>query len=67
MYLGSGVCDVQVMEGNVLDNLFFLVHVTLGQRHVLLSLQVKLCGKSVTATLSLQTQERGTCCKAALR
>lgn len=42
------------MQCDILDYLLLFVDITFGQRHILLCLQVKLCGKSVTATLSLQ-------------
>lgn len=53
-YLGSGICNIQVMQCDILDYLLLFVDITFGQRHILLCLQVKLCSKSVTATLSLQ-------------
>ena len=55
-HLRPSVGHVQVMQGDILDDLLLLVDVPLGQRHVLLGLQVKLCGKGVTATLSLWRQ-----------
>lgn len=56
MYLGSGVCDVQVVQCHILHYLLLLVDITFGQWHILLCLQIKLCCKGVTATLSLQRQ-----------
>lgn len=54
LYLGSGICDIQVVQCNILNYLLLFVDITFGQWHILLSLQVKLCCKSVTTTLSLQ-------------
>eukprot|EP00756_Hemistasia_phaeocysticola_P008403 Hpha_TRINITY_DN14610_c2_g17::TRINITY_DN14610_c2_g17_i1::g.48399::m.48399 len=48
--LGAGVGDVEVVEGDVLDDLLLLVHITLGHRHVLLRLQVEFRGKAVRAS-----------------
>lgn len=53
-YLGSGICNIQVMQCDILDDLLLFVDITFGQRHILLCLQVELCSKCVTATLSLQ-------------
>lgn len=53
-YLGSGICNIQVMQCDILDYLLLFVDIPFRQRHILLCLQVKLCSKSVTATLSLQ-------------
>lgn len=44
------------MQRDILDYLLLFVDVTFGQRHIFLCFQVKLCSKSVTATLSLQRQ-----------
>lgn len=52
--LGSRICNIQVMQCDILDYLLLFVDVAFGQRHILLCLQVKLGGESVTATLSLQ-------------
>merc|ERR1719379_913769 len=40
--LRLGVGHVEVMEGDILHDLFLLVHVALGNRHVLVGLQVEL-------------------------
>ena len=58
VYLWPGVCYVQVVKSDVLDDLLLLVYVSFGQWHVLLSLQVKLCGKCVTAPLPLNNQSQ---------
>mmetsp|Transcript_25460 Transcript_25460/g.79791 ORF Transcript_25460/g.79791 Transcript_25460/m.79791 type:complete len:396 (-) Transcript_25460:372-1559(-) len=44
------VGEVEVVERHVLDHLLLLVHVPLWQRHVLLRLEVKLCGVGVGAS-----------------
>ena len=36
--LGLGIGHVEVVEGHVLDNLFLLVHLALGEGHILLGL-----------------------------
>lgn len=54
MYLGASICNIQVMQCDILDNLLLFVDITFGQRNILLCLQVKLCCKGVTAALSLQ-------------
>lgn len=55
-YLGSCVGHVQVMQGDVLDDLLLLMHVPLGQGDVLFSFKVKFCGVGVTPALPLQRQ-----------
>mmetsp|Transcript_4644 Transcript_4644/g.14330 ORF Transcript_4644/g.14330 Transcript_4644/m.14330 type:complete len:323 (-) Transcript_4644:2-970(-) len=45
--LRARVGEVEVMERNVLHDLLLLVHVALGQRHILLRLEVKLGGVGV--------------------
>lgn len=54
MYLGASICNIQVMQCDILDNLLLFVDITFGQRNIFLCLQVKLCCKGVTAALSLQ-------------
>lgn len=56
-YLRPGVSNIQVVQRDILHYLLLFVHVAFGQRHVLLCLQVKLCGKRVTASLSLQGEQ----------
>lgn len=58
-YLRPSISNIQVVQRDILDDLLLLVYITFGQRHVLLCLQVKLCGKSITATLSLQGERQG--------
>lgn len=62
-YLRSGICNIQVMQCDILDYLLLFVDITFGQRHILLCLKVKLCSKSVTATLSLQRQSETKMCQ----
>merc|ERR1711881_291094 len=40
--LRSSVCNVEIMQGDILNNFLFLVHVTFWKWNVLLSLKVKL-------------------------
>merc|ERR1711939_666767 len=47
--LRPGVCQVQVMQGNILHNLLLLVDIALGQWHVLFGLRVELCGVRIGA------------------
>lgn len=47
------------MQCDILDYLLLFVDIAFGQWHVLLRLQVKLCGKCVAATLSLQGKRQG--------
>eukprot|EP00048_Salpingoeca_helianthica_P015589 m.227537 g.227537 ORF g.227537 m.227537 type:complete len:395 (+) comp17243_c0_seq1:32-1216(+) len=51
--LGLGIGNVQVMQCDILHHFLLLVHITLGQRHVLLRFQIKLGGKRVGAALAL--------------
>jgi hypothetical protein len=57
-YLWAGVGDIEVVEGDILDHLLLLVHVTLGQRHILLRLQIKLGRKGIRSAHSLD-EKRG--------
>lgn len=58
-YLRPSISYIQVVQRDILDYLLLFVDVTFGQRHVLLRLQIKLCGKCVAATLSLQGKRQG--------
>lgn len=55
-YLGARVGHIQVMQGDVLDDLLLLVHIPLGQGNVLFGFKVKFCGIRVTPALPLQRQ-----------
>mmetsp|Transcript_6282 Transcript_6282/g.18359 ORF Transcript_6282/g.18359 Transcript_6282/m.18359 type:complete len:351 (+) Transcript_6282:612-1664(+) len=57
--LGPGVGHVQVVERHVLDDLLLLVHVSLGQGHVLLRLKIKLCRVGVGSPDALHRPARG--------
>ena len=42
-YLWAGISDVQVMQSDVLNDLFLLVDITFWKRDILLCFQIKLC------------------------
>lgn len=53
--LWSCICSVQVMEGNVLNDLLLFMHVAFWHRHILLGLKVELGGICIASTDSLDS------------
>jgi len=53
-YLRSSIGHIQVMQGNILNNFLFLVHITLWQRNILFSFKVKFCSICITPALPLK-------------
>lgn len=53
VHLWPGVCNIEVVQCNILDDLLLLVDVAFRKWDVLLCLKVELCRKGVTAALSL--------------
>ena len=51
--LGLGIREVEVVERHVLHNLLLLMHVALGEGHVLLRLEIELGGECVRAAHTL--------------
>jgi len=53
--LRTRVCDIQVVQGDVLDNLLLFVNIALGNGHILFGLEVELGCVRVAAADSLDS------------
>jgi hypothetical protein len=51
--LRTGIGHIQIVKGDILNNLFFLVNISLRKRHILFSLQIELAGIRVASADSL--------------
>ena len=53
LYLGPSISNIQVVQCNILDDFFLLVHITFGQGNILFSFKVKFCCIRITPALPL--------------
>lgn len=51
--LRTGIGHIQIVKGDILNNLFFLMDISLRKRHVFFSLQIELAGIRVASADSL--------------
>lgn len=57
-YLRSSIGHIQVMQGDILNNFLFLVHVPLWQGNILFSFKVKFRGIDITPALPLRKAKK---------
>lgn len=57
--LRTSIGHIEVMKGDILNNFFFLVHVSLRKRHILFSLKIKLASVCIASSNSLHVPSGG--------